>query len=258
MRTFIFDLYGTIVDIKTNEKSTRFWRAIANELSALGAKVSAKEAKDVYIALCKLREKSEDEYYEFDLLDVFKDYLAHFNLVNDAYSAQRFASKFRKFSTRKWRIYPRITSVIKMLKSHNCKVYLLSNAQACFTLDELKKSGLDTLFDGILISSQVGTKKPGDKIFNLLIDRYNLDVNECVFIGNDMNDDILGASRVNIRTIYIKTKQSSKRKVDQKPTFLARNFAHLSDILISLLIIDHRRLAPARPLKEAQESRIQD
>ncbi len=258
MRTFIFDLYGTIVDIKTDEKSARFWRSIANELSMLGDNVSANEAKQSYLALCKQREREYDRYYEFDLLDVFKDYLAHFNLVNDAHSAQKFASKFRKYSTRKWRVYPRIINAIKSLKRHDCKVYLLSNAQACFTLEELKKSGLDTLFDGIIISSQESVKKPSEEIFNLLIDRYGLDANDCVFVGNDMYDDVLGASKANMRTVYIKTKQSSKRKVDQKPTFIARNFAHLSDILISLLIIDHRRLAPARPLMEDQQSQIQD
>ncbi|MBR5774174.1 MAG: phosphoribosylformylglycinamidine synthase subunit PurQ, partial [Clostridia bacterium] len=47
------------------------------------------------------------------------------------------------------------------------KVYLLSNAQSCFTINELKECGLYDLFDGIIISSDVGRKKPYGEIFDI-------------------------------------------------------------------------------------------
>ena len=47
-----------------------------------------------------------------------------------------------------------------MLGACTKKKFLLSNAQSCFTLDELDALGLADRFDGILLSSDAGMKKP--------------------------------------------------------------------------------------------------
>jgi putative hydrolase of the HAD superfamily len=111
----------------------------------------------------------------------------------------------------------------------------VSNAQACFTLPELEKIGLIPFFDGIVISSDVGVKKPSSQIFALALERFGLRADECVYVGNDMRDDIQGAYSAGLKTVYIQTEQSGKYDDSNmpSPTCTAENHARLVEILLS-------------------------
>ena len=50
-QNYIFDLYGTLVDIHTDENKASLWKKIAVYFSAQGAGYTAKELKNRYIAL---------------------------------------------------------------------------------------------------------------------------------------------------------------------------------------------------------------
>lgn len=47
-RTCIFDLYGTLVDIHTDENAPQVWEALAAHYSARGAVYRPKELRDAY------------------------------------------------------------------------------------------------------------------------------------------------------------------------------------------------------------------
>ena len=114
-------------------------------------------------------------------------------------------------------------------------VYLLSNAQACFTLPELELLELLPLFDGVIISSEVGVKKPCKRIFDITLDRFSLCADECIYVGNDMRDDVLGATRAGLKTAYINTEQSGSYDIEMPaPTYVARDHRHLSELLLDL------------------------
>ena len=51
-KTYIFDLYGTLIDIKTDEDLPELWENLAGIYSAYGAYYSPSELKKAYIALC--------------------------------------------------------------------------------------------------------------------------------------------------------------------------------------------------------------
>ena len=52
-QNYIFDLYGTLVDIRTNEDSPYLWRKMSDIYSALGAGYSARELKLEYKRLVR-------------------------------------------------------------------------------------------------------------------------------------------------------------------------------------------------------------
>ena len=43
-----------------------------------------------------------------------------------------------------------------------------------------------------------------------IIDKYNIDVDKALFIGNDSSTDIKGAKNVNLDTFYVKSNISPK------------------------------------------------
>lgn len=227
---FIFDLYGTLVDIKTDEESDVLWEKIADELCA-----DASEARNIqreYLSLCAERKIGED--CEIDLNGVFEDLLSSHG--KDKCDAAALAVKFRELATVRLRLFCGVYQMLCKLKQAGAGVYLLSNAQACFTVPELDRLRLTPLFDGIVISSDVGFKKPSRRIFEIFLDRFRLSAENCIYVGNDMRDDILGASSAGLRSIYIHTEQSGRYDgLDLPcPTYTAQDHSHLSKILLSL------------------------
>ena len=113
-------------------------------------------------------------------------------------------------SRQKLRLFPCIVEILKGLKERGAGVYLVSNAQACFTRDELKYLGIEPLVDGILISSEAGVKKPHKAIFDKAFELFDISAEGCVYVGNDLHDDVLGAHGAGVKTLYIETEQSGK------------------------------------------------
>src|SRR5690625_6357035 len=58
---------------------------------------------------------------------------------------------------------------------------------------ELTMLGLDDVFDDILISSEEHVRKPGKEFFARALDRAGTTADRTVMVGNDEDNDILGA-----------------------------------------------------------------
>jgi putative hydrolase of the HAD superfamily len=112
---------------------------------------------------------------------------------------------FRNESTKYIKLYDGVLYVLDELKKKGKKIYLLSNAQYYFTMPEIEELGIKDYFDGIVISSCEGYKKPNSKFYEALFSRYNLSKKESVMIGNDSLCDIEGAKLFGLDTFYINT-----------------------------------------------------
>ena len=227
---FIFDLYGTLIDIKTDEQDRAPWNAACDFLGE--DKENWQEVRREYLALCKARVICAEQ--EIQLLDVFRNLLISHG--KDADDAGELAWQFRRASTHKIRLFDGVREMLCALRQAGAGVYLLSNAQSCFTLPELEALELLPLFDGVIISSDVGVKKPSKKIFDIALDRFSLRADECVYVGNDMRDDILGATGAGLKTVYIHTEQSGAYpELDiPAPTYTASDHNHLKRILLDI------------------------
>ena len=151
--------------------------------------------------------------------------------------AKILAREFRLLSRQKLRLFPCIVEILKGLKERGAGVYLVSNAQACFTKDELDELGITPLFDGILISSDAGVKKPDPEIFEIAFEKFNLNKDECFYVGNDLHDDVLGASNAGLKTVYIETEQSGKYpNLDITPNYEVNTHEEMKELLYNLAV----------------------
>ncbi len=228
---FVFDLYGTLVDIWTDESQVELWEGVALLLG--DGEERAADVRREYLALCREAKRGED--HEIDLLSVFCALLSARGV--DTSVAQSLASEFRRLSMIRIGRFPGVDVMLRQLRQAGGGVYLVSNAQSCFTVDELKMTELYDLFDGILISSDVGVKKPSVKIFDIAFSRFGITAANSVYVGNDMRDDILGASLAGMRTVYIHTAQSgSYPEIDlPSPDYTVKDHAEMRSLLLSLI-----------------------
>ena len=226
---FIFDLYGTLIDIWTDESREELWEGVALLLG--DGEENFARVREEYLLLCRQAYKGEG--HELDLLLVFEKMLE--NRGVDTSVAPALAQEFRRLSMVRLRCFHGVKAMLRELKKHG-GVYLVSNAQSCFTVDELKITGLYPLFDGILISSDVGTKKPFPDIFRIAFEKFGITAENSIYVGNDMRDDILGATGVGMKTLYIKTAQSGNydEETMPKPTYTVKNHSEMKSLLCSL------------------------
>lgn len=83
------------------------------------------------------------------------------------------------------------------LKAAGYKLYVLSNMSREF-IDFLRRIPVYGLFDGEVVSCEVGVVKPEPEIYRLLLDRYGLDPAETLFI-DDRPANIAAAAELGIR-----------------------------------------------------------
>ena len=74
--------------------------------------------------------------------------------------------------------------LIKNLSKNGYKIYLLSNMNQSF-YDVVEPSGLLDMVDGYVLSFKEHAIKPHTEIYKILIDRYNLNVEESLFIDDN-------------------------------------------------------------------------
>lgn len=206
-KNYIFDLYGTLVDIRTNESSGYLWKKMQEFYGFHGAEYSSVELRRVYARLCKQEEEmvKRKGLSEIKIEKVFNELFAEKDIVVSAdviYTACEF---FRIISTKYIKLYDGVIELFEELKKKDKKIYLLSNAQKVFTEPEIKYLGIWNYFDGIFISSNEQCKKPSSDFFNALIKKYGLNVKESIMIGNDGTSDIKGACGVGMDSLYIRT-----------------------------------------------------
>ena len=199
MKNFIFDLYGTLVDISTDEHSPEFKKSYLKYLTKRFG------ADDSFFDKFFTALSSYKGFEEPDIVQVLHAAVTASGGKMTRAEAEEASLKFRKLSTHRLRLYRGVKRLLRALKKSGAKLYLLSNAQSIFTVYELKKLGICGYFDGIELSSDFGEKKPSPNFFKFITDKYSLDISETVFTGNDISCDIIPSKAQGMYAVYIKS-----------------------------------------------------
>lgn len=208
-KNYIFDLYGTLIDINTDEWSSEIWDKMVVMYGYKGAHYTPIELQDEYSRLVELEKKSvlrknpDTKVVDIKLEKVFKKLFTQKGAKVTKAQVWFVAEAFRCFSTKYIKLYDGVVDLLDTLKAKGKKIYLLSNAQRCFTENELNMLDLTKYFDGICISSDEECSKPDSKYYQILFDRYGLEKSESIMIGNDYLSDIGGAADFGIDSLYI-------------------------------------------------------
>ena len=207
---YCFDLYGTLVDIHTDETRSGFWKALCGVFARMGAKEvpGGRVLREHYLALVRIKEHSLQAAHpgaavEIELREVFSALLQQMGAEVSAEKVDLLARDFRRLSATHLRAYAGAGELLRSLRSAGAGVYLFSNAQRCFTEPELRSLGLWECFDGIFISSDIGFQKPDPGFYKAALAGTGLLPEDCLMIGNDPVCDILGAVKAGMDAFYV-------------------------------------------------------
>ena len=101
-------------------------------------------------------------------------------------------------------IYREVFPVLSELKKKGHRIFVLSNTSKVFyDLLEDQLSPLKELLDGFVLSCDIKAIKPDLAMFKEILDKYQLDPANCVFL-DDIEDNTIAAEKLGIRAYQIK------------------------------------------------------
>ncbi|HVX25492.1 MAG TPA: HAD family phosphatase [Parafilimonas sp.] len=92
------------------------------------------------------------------------------------------------------------------------KVYGLTNWSAETFPVALERFNFLKLFDGIVVSGDEKLIKPGKEIFHLLLSRYNLHAENCVFIDDNVRN-VQSAANIGFHAIHFTSAENLREKL---------------------------------------------
>lgn len=238
----IFDLYGTLVDIHTEEDEA-VWEKTALYFGYYGASYTAHSLRNAFREALMRRQAKAGQSYE-----CFPDIAFH-EVMADLFRAKgigenagilgiQAAQLFRISSTEYIRLYPYVLEALATLRKKGCRLWLLSNAQEMFTRYELNHLGLWDAFDGVYLSSCFSCRKPDVRFFRALLEEQKLDPSRCLMIGNDRETDIAGAKAAGLATFYIHTQLTPPDQAPADPgnpmEFEGDDWEKIAEILLAI------------------------
>lgn len=245
-QNYIFDLYGTLVDIRTDEEQRALWNKMSLFFGYYNASYAPEELQKMYLSLVADKEKEQkaqrelndrkeqihyahEAYPEIPIEEVFSELYKKKGVQPTEELVVHTAQMFRVFSTHHIRLYAGAEELLQEIRNKGRGVYLLSNAQRVFTEYELRYLGIYDSFDGILISSDHGVRKPDEEFFRLLFEKFRIEPKTSLMIGNDLDNDIAGAKKVGMDTFYIHSAISPAltRPVDADHVMMHMNLGSL-------------------------------
>lgn len=227
-QTYVFDLYGTLLDIHTDEGDTFVWEKLSLYYGYQGAVYLAEELQDSYLKLVKAgtttASDSHEAYPEIDITKVFQKLYQNKGIEPDEHVLRATSQFFRILTTQYLRLYPGTIEMLQDLRKQGKRIILLSNAQRVFTEQEMRLLGIWDLFDTIYISSDYGTKKPDQEFFRLLVEDAEIDLTKSLFVGNDSRTDIKGAMTLGMDTFYVNSNISPQNDRAADATYQIEDF----------------------------------
>lgn len=197
IRNIIFDFMGVIADIDYKKMLNSL--SLTDKFKALRLFVKYKTSKELQDTF----DAYQTGYIDIDTVD----YL----LTRENHSFNSFVYRLSDAVYNSITINQKMIKLIHDLKRDGFNIYLMSNSTP-ETVDVINAKGLNTMFDGMLLSSKVGVKKPSNTIFQLSQERLGCEPYKTFFI-DDTEENRQTASRLGYRVLPCKKSTDAVQNV---------------------------------------------
>jgi HAD superfamily hydrolase (TIGR01549 family) len=101
------------------------------------------------------------------------------------------------------KLRPNAKKILEKLKPHFALGLVSNFTYAPVIHVGLRKLRLTEYFNSVLVSQDFGWRKPSQKVFQEILRRLKIDDDEAVYVGDSPEEDIIGAQKVGMKTIFI-------------------------------------------------------
>lgn len=158
----------------------------------------------------ELEVASEKHFHKFDTAKI--DAIKFWNkIVKDLNLPKKgiyYSEMMTHFYSKHAKINKRLESLVKKLKRKGYKIAILSNRPEPAVKVDREKGWYDH-FSDVVVSSEIGIRKPDKRIYKILLRRLKMRPEECVFVDND-SENLIPARSLGMKTILFKNVNQTK------------------------------------------------
>ena len=217
IKAIIFDAYGTLFDVnsaaeKCKEKLGDKWEGFANywrttQLEYTWLRSLMRRHKDFW----QITEDSLDKSMNFYNIDN--------SMRSELLNLYKVLSPFTE-----------VRDTLKKLKQSNYKLAILSNGTPDLLNELVNSNQLKDIFDDIFSVEEAGIFKPDSKVYDLPINKYNIEKNEVLFLSAN-TWDVSGAGNYGYNTVWVNRNNNIFDKLDFEPNQQISNLSELLDLI---------------------------
>jgi len=129
-------------------------------------------------------------------------------------------------------VYPEAENCLNELSKHY-KIGIIAN-QNFGSKERLDKLGLLKYIDLVIASAEEGVTKPDLRIFQIALDRANCKPEKALMVGDRIDNDIVPANKIGMKTIWIKQgfgKYCEPKTEIEQPDYTVESLNELISIL---------------------------
>ncbi|OGO12217.1 MAG: hypothetical protein A2Z66_12625 [Chloroflexi bacterium RBG_13_66_10] len=208
IRGLIFDLGSTLIRFngEWGEVVSNAHFALVDQLQQEGLQI------DGAAVASEFRRQMEIYYHEreSDFIEVTTAFVLRQVLANSGHPSvsdeviRRALERMYRLTEIHWSPMPGVYQALDELRPQGYRLGMISNAGNEANVHRLiDKAGLRAYFDPILISAEVGLRKPNPALFEIVLRAWGLRPEETVMIGDTLGADILGAQNAGMHQIWL-------------------------------------------------------
>ena len=224
-----FDLDRTLWDFDTNSRETFEDLFVKFKLRKNGIEDFDKFFSDYQKINHHFWDKYRKGLIEKEFLNVERFYqVLLLYRIDDRQMAAEMAHNYVRISPTKKHLFPNSIEILEYLTKQEYELHIITNGFPEVQHIKLKNVDLEKYFNQIIISEEVGYKKPAKEIFDISLQKANAKPNESVMIGDDLAVDILGGNNAGLMTIWVNYKNESGEII---PDYEVKELSEIERIL---------------------------
>lgn len=241
----IFDLFDTLVDFdfrrlplldKNGVRSRTTGREVYGVFSKYYPEITFEEFYRPFIdSYRKFQDLKKREYREYPNRERFRIMLADME-IPDSESNERMLNGMvtaHMDGLSSCVIFPvENMSVLDYAADKGYRLSLISNFDYAPTArDILERYDLTQYFEVIIISEDVGWRKPKRIIFERALERLDTNPSEVLFTGDNFDADVVGAKKAGMDAVWINRNNITREPGGVKPDYTIRRLPELIEII---------------------------
>lgn len=226
-----FDLFGTLVEAKADVNDCI--SSMCLHLEGCGFSFDEEDFLESYRATVRgYREMRNEGLREVNNCVWLCDTLNRMGYDAEVTDPAIVSTVERYFDVWEISVYPEVPEALERISM----VYgtsLVSNfTDSGYLHRTLRKFGLESYFDSIVVSDAVGWRKPHPRIFKNFLDSLHIEPEEAVYVGDDLDADIRGARDMGITAVLIQRKGDKNKRVGGPlPDYTVNSLLDLEELL---------------------------
>jgi len=217
VKAIIFDAYGTLFDVnsaaeKCKDKIGDKWEPFANFWRTT-------QLEYTWLRSLMGRHKDFWQVTEDSLDKSMKAFNIDSSMKNELLNLYKILSPYKE-----------VSETLKALKEKKFKLAILSNGTPSLLNELVKSNNLNNVFDDLFSIEEVGIYKPNSKVYDIPVQKYQIEKNEIAFLSAN-TWDVSGGGNYGYQSIWVNRNNNIFDNLDYKPQNQIKNLSELLNLI---------------------------